>query len=230
MTDKKAELSKRLRAAADYVREGARLADIGTDHAYLPVFLTLDGRVSASLASDIAIGPIKRAREHIAQYHLEGKIETALAPGLDAAGSFCPTDIVIAGMGGELIVSILDAAPFVKDKNIRLILQPMTKEEVLRGYLAQNGFEISDETLVYEDRRYYKVLSASYTGKPYTLSLTEKHFGRIIFKKGGENLHGLLLQKKKQYEKILEGKKAGNEKDDETEALLAFVNERIGRI
>ena len=216
------KLSARLAAAAAFVRPGARLIDVGTDHAYLPVFLASQGKVSEALASDIAAGPVLRAEKHIKEYGQEEKVRTLRTPGLRGTADFCPTDIVIAGMGGELISSILADEPAVKNRGLRLILQPMTKQSVLRAFLAGNGFEIEDETLVCEDGRVYQVICASFSGEAYTLTPLEKEIGPVNLAGGGEALRRLLTLKEKQLAKAIEGMKKGKTGEEARDAQALF--------
>ena len=153
------KLSRRLRAAADFVREGAVAADVGTDHAYLPIALCRAGRIRSAIASDVNEGPIMRAREHIAAFGLQEQITTLLCDGLSALEPYAPTDILVLGMGGELIVHILAGAPWLCREGIRLILQPMTHPEAVRRYLADGGFAIVEECLV-EEGKIYQIIVA----------------------------------------------------------------------
>lgn len=165
-------LDVRLGAAADLVPNGARLADIGSDHAYLPIALCLEGKINCALASDINDGPVAAAVANISRNGLASKIKAIRADGLDGALDFDPDCITVLGMGGELIVSILDRAEWIKNEKITLVLQPMTHPEILSKYLAKNGFDIVDEVIVCDrgrDDRIYRVISARYSGKPYEL-------------------------------------------------------------
>lgn len=157
----------RLRAAADMVPRGARLADVGSDHAYLPIALCLEKKISCALASDINEGPVAAAVANIAKNRLTDCIEAVRADGLDKTRDFAPDCITILGMGGELIVSILEKADWVKDKSITLVLQPMTHPEILANYLARNGFDVADEQIVCDggrDDRIYRILCAKFDG------------------------------------------------------------------
>jgi tRNA (adenine22-N1)-methyltransferase len=175
------KISKRLEAAASFVRRDARIADIGTDHAYLPIYLCNLGKIRGALASDINEGPVARAKINIASYHLGKKISVLRTDGLSGVESFSPDDIVICGMGGELICSIIDAAEWTKNKKIRLILQPMTHAEKLRAYLISNGFSIVGETILKEDK-IYQIICAEYTGETTEYSEIEAIFGKISIK------------------------------------------------
>ena len=172
-------LSPRLAHAATFIREGAFLADVGTDHAYLPIALCLGGHIRGAVASDVNRGPIERAEENIKKYSLENKISLCHCDGLCGIERFSPTDISILGMGGELIVKILSAAPWTKSGDIRLCLQPMTHAEIVREYLAAEGFAVIDESIAVEDDKIYQLISAEYTGKPAAYTEVALLLGKI---------------------------------------------------
>ncbi len=171
-------LDARLGAAAEYVRQEAYFADIGTDHALLPVFLLESGRISRAIAADIAEGPLSRAALTVREAQLNDKVELVQTNGLSGLETRGVTDIAICGMGGELIASILDAAPFVRTPAIRLILQPMSRGAHLRHYLANEGFEILSETLCRANDRLYACICAEFRGTPYSLTPAEAELGR----------------------------------------------------
>jgi len=159
-------LDKRLSAVAALVRPGSRLADIGTDHAYLPVHLVQAGVCPSAIASDIGAGPLEAARHTVTENGLSSEIALRLGDGLATVKSVEVEDIAIAGMGGETIAAILEAAPWVKNSRLRLILQPMTRAEDLRRWLLQNGFSVMEEHLIVDGRHLYPVLAAEYTAAP----------------------------------------------------------------
>ena len=140
-------LTSRLQLLADWVPQGAAFADIGTDHAYLPVWLVVNGRVSHAIASDLRKGPLQRARETGRTYGAVG-IDYRLGSGLDTVQPHEADTIAIAGMGGENIASILSAAPWTADGHHTLLLAPHTKAEQLRRYLMEHGYAILREALV----------------------------------------------------------------------------------
>lgn len=158
------KLDKRLSCVAALVRPGSRLADIGTDHAYLPVVLVEAGTCPAAIASDIGQGPLEAARHTVTAAGLTSEIALRLGDGLATVQPGDVEDIAIAGMGGETIVAILQAAPWVKDPALRLVLQPMTRAEELRRWLLLNGFAILEERLVRDKRHLYPVMAVEYTG------------------------------------------------------------------
>ncbi len=146
------------------VRQGSRLADIGTDHAYLTASLILDGTVKNAIAADLRKGPLENAEATVISYGIADKVELRLSDGLTAILPEEVDDIVIAGMGGILISEILGAAPWVKNKKYKLILQPQSHDEVLREWLWDNGFEITQEDACFDDGKAYICMSAVYTG------------------------------------------------------------------
>ena len=165
-------LDARLSCAASFVRAGAVLADVGTDHAYLPIALLARGVISYAYAADVASGPLATAQAHLEECckelpALDEKIRLVLTDGLAGLDGVTPsvTDISICGMGGELIARILSDAPFVKNPGIRLILQPMTMQPYLRRWLGENGFFTEHERLCTANGKLYSVLCCHYTGE-----------------------------------------------------------------
>lgn len=156
-------LDSRLTLCADFVRVGAKLADIGTDHAYLPVKLTLENKVISAIAADINPEPLSRGKQTIEKYDLQDKVQTRLCPGLEGISPDEVTDIVIAGMGADTIIGILSAAPWLKDRSKRLILQPMTKCERVIKFLYDSGFEITEQKCCIAEGKPYTVMCVEYT-------------------------------------------------------------------
>ncbi len=164
---------------AGLVRNGARLADIGTDHAYLPVKLLCDGRISYAIASDINPSPLESGRATAEKYAAEN-IEFRLGSGLetiDAEDGI--TDVVIAGMGGELISEIVLKSALTKNKNLNLILQPMTKSEVLIRKLCENGYEIASQQCAVSHGKCYTAMSVRYTGEKLECGDVFHYVGRL---------------------------------------------------
>lgn len=171
-------ITNRLAAAAGFVRRGARVCDVGTDHAYLPIFLCKAGIAEKALATDINRGPCERAAENIKLHKCSDMIEVRQADGLDLAADFNPSDIIVCGMGGELIRDIILRSQLTREKGVRLILQPMTKAASLRRALTSNGFRIVGEALAKDDR-IYQVICAEYTGQKYELTNAEALLGPV---------------------------------------------------
>ena len=155
-------LDARLSCCASFVRSGSLLADIGTDHAYLPIWLVQNKSCRSAIAADLRQGPLDSAQKNILSAGLQQYITTRLSDGLTKILPHEADDIVIAGMGGHLIASILEAAPWVKDPQKRLILQPMSDAPVVRRWLCENGFDILEERAVHCGKHLYGVMHVAY--------------------------------------------------------------------
>ncbi len=150
-------LTPRLQAIADRVPQGARLADIGTDHGHLPLWLLTQNRLTCAIASDLREGPLDHARDNARFHGLTDRVSFRLASGLEGiVPDECDT-ISIAGMGGETIAAILEAAPWTADGKHTLLLQPMTMLPQLRQWLWAHGYCIQEETVCQEGHRYYLI-------------------------------------------------------------------------
>ena len=171
------ELTPRLQLLADWVRSGARLADVGTDHAYLPVWLRLHGRVVYAIACDLRKGPLKRAGETCQAYGVD-RICCRQGDGLASVTPEEADTIVIAGIGGENIAAILAKAPWTADGTHTLLLQPQTRAEVLRAFLADHGYAIRREALVEDRGIFYPVMEAA--GGEMALSLGQLYGGAAL--------------------------------------------------
>lgn len=211
---------ERLLCAASFVRHGSIVADVGTDHAYLPIWLLHRGICTSAVATDIAKGPILRAKENIETAGMSDKIFTLHTDGLCGAEAYYPTDIVICGMGGELIVKIISAAEFVKNEKIRLILQPMTRGEILRKYLLDGGFNIISEKLSKAENRVYQCICAEYDGKKREYSDIELLLGKHIPEKK-DIFYELARQKTVSYEQKISGMKLAGLDTAKEEKILS---------
>ncbi len=163
-------LTPRLSAAASLVRGGGIIADIGTDHGYLPVYLIQSGRVKGAIAADIGKMPLQNAAKTIENYDLDNVISLRLSDGLREFSEGDADEYVFAGMGGTLIAEKLAETPWIKDSNLHFVFQPQSRAEDLRKFLFENGFSINNELAVHEGRRVYITFDATYTGeiKPFT--------------------------------------------------------------
>lgn len=158
-------LDARLSAAAAFVRPGSIAADIGCDHGKLSAWLAGSGRCPLVFACDLRPDPLAKAQRACA--HLGDKVQFRLGSGLDVLQPGEAQDIIIAGMGAQTIMEILDAAPWVFDPAYNLVLVPATKHSLLRRWLAQRGFALQGETLAHAAGRWYAVMNARYTGDPH---------------------------------------------------------------
>lgn len=216
----------RLLSAIPYLRAGDVMADIGTDHAYLPIEVCRRGICRRVIACDINEGPIRAAQENIRAAGMTGRIDTLCTDGLHGVESYAPDDIVIFGMGGELIVRILREAPWVQDAHIRLILQPMSHAEVLRRYLWENGFAIIGETLSRADRL-YQTICACYTGEPELFDNAELLVGRDRFLLASPLAQDLLRQKIAVLERIVAGKRTGGTDTAYEDGLILSLRNKL---
>ncbi len=172
-------LDNRLALCASLVREGTRLVDVGTDHAYLPVKLAAEGKILSAVACDIRQGPLENARSNILRFGVEDKVTTVLSDGLDAIDPDSALDIVMAGMGGELMTAIIGRTPWLFESSRRLILQPMTRAAVLRRFLCDNGFCIETEQACTAGRKCYSVMQCRYDGVQRPCSDRVAYIGRL---------------------------------------------------
>ena len=144
-------LSKRLTALANMVTDGNRLADIGTDHGYIPIYLCQTGKIPSALAVDIGKGPLQQAQTHIAEHGLSEQIKTRLSDGMAALQSGEADTILIAGMGGGLVMKILSEGAEKLTGREELILQPQSEITLVREFLRMRNFQILDEDMILED-------------------------------------------------------------------------------
>jgi len=174
-------ISERLLAALPFIEKGDVIADIGTDHAYLPIYLVLRGISPHAYACDVNEGPCDRARENAGKYGVADKIIISKRDGIAGLEGTDVNKFTVFGMGGELIAGILDRAD--TRPGTRFVLNPMTKQEKLREYLTENGYGILDEDIVYSDSKYYQIIYAERNGETDSLSLAELKFGKINIRK-----------------------------------------------
>jgi tRNA (adenine22-N1)-methyltransferase len=216
----------RLCSAIPYLKRGGRVADVGTDHAYLPIYLVAEGISSAALACDINEGPIRSARANIAAVGLDDRISTLRTDGLVGVERFHPDDVMIFGMGGELIARILSDAPWVKSGEIGLILQPMTRIATLREWLLEIGFTIVGETITLEDK-YYQTVAARYTGTVAHYTECELLIGRKNIEERPPHFEGLVRHEIGVLNAIIRGKSRSANADTEAEIRLVRALEEL---
>ena len=219
----------RLGSVAALVRQGAVLADIGTDHAYLPLFLLQTGRIDAAFCCDVAEGPLARARENAATTPYTDRIRFMLTDGLHGLEGEAIDDIAICGMGGELICSILEAAPFVRDARYRLLLQPMTKQDALRSYLYSRGFRIEEEVYSVAEGKAYVAMCVSYDGCPRALSATEAMMGLTRHIAAEDTARAAyFMGRRRALASAVEGKRIGGCDTREDEMLIEAIDAAFG--
>lgn len=178
------ELAPRLMMAAEMVRPGSAVADIGTDHAFLPSFLVMHGISPRAVACDVRTGPLANAQKTVEQYRLEGQIELRLSDGFDELSAQDADDFVMCGMGGTLMAQLLERADFLRDGSKRLILQPQSHSEDVRRLLVTSGFEIIEERACRDCGKVYNAMCVCYTGKLTDASEAFYYVGLLPFCKG----------------------------------------------
>lgn len=199
------KLSKRLTAIASLVHEGYVLADVGTDHAYIPIYLLEQKKIPRAIAMDINRGPLQRANEHIALYGMGGYIQTRLSDGVDALDSEEADSILIAGMGGSLIMHILDKGMEICKNAKELVLQPQSEVECVRAYLRKHGFVTEAEDMIEEDGKYYNMMRVhrdeNSSGRGNSDQQLFDLYGGLLLK----NRHPVLLEYIKKEERLYRG-------------------------
>lgn len=179
-------LSARLACVASLVPAGAQVADIGSDHAYLPAALVLDGKIDFAIAGEVVKGPYENAVHEIKDHQLEGKVIPRLADGLAAIEPADKVDtITIAGMGGSLIASILEKGKDKLTEIKRLVLQPNVGESQLREWLMNNHYQIMTEKIIEEDNHIYEIIVAEPSVVPFRYSKYELDFGPFLLENKG---------------------------------------------
>ncbi len=172
-------LTERLSAAASLVKGGGIVADIGTDHGYLPIYLIQSGKIEKAIAADIGKMPLENARKSVAQYELADRIELRLSDGLNSFRENEVDEIVFAGMGGTLIAEKLKETPWIKNEKYHFVFQPQSRAEDLREFLFANGFEIGEEIATREGNRFYIALDAFYKGEAREFTVADCFLGKL---------------------------------------------------
>lgn len=176
-------IGSRLEAIANLIIPKCVLADIGTDHAYLPVYLLQQKQIAAAIAGDIAEGPCKAAETTVAMYGMKNKVQVRLGSGLSVLKVGEADCISIAGMGGSTIVEILSANIEIARSARRLVLQPQTGAPGLRKWLLENGWDIVDEELVIDNKRLYEIIVAERSIAKNAFTAVELEVGPVLIAK-----------------------------------------------
>lgn len=218
-------LDARLALAASFVRPGCAVCDVGTDHAYLPIYLIQSGVSPYAVVTDINPAPLARAQDNALRYNCRDRLSFCLTDGIpgEVLEARNVRDILICGMGGELIARILAEAPYTRSAGIRSILQPMSSAADLRLYLAQAGYCVEDERLASAAGRLYTCMSVVWDGVSRSLSAAEAVLGCVNIQRGlsGAELFGAYLRREyvsacKRYA----GRRAGGLPSDAEKTLL----------
>lgn len=225
-------MNLRLNTLADMVDSDSRIADIGTDHAYLPIELVKNGKIQYAIASDIADGPLENAKTDIAEAGLSEQIETRLGSGLATVTHADRIDtVVIAGMGGKLMVNILDNA-WQKDYHYKtLVLEPNIGEAGVREWLVAHDYQIADEKLIAEAGHTYELIKARLTHEKHDLTEKEIFFGPFILRAKNpvfyQKWNGQLAYNQKLLQNLNKAKKKDTNRIHEVEHHIELIREEI---
>ncbi len=198
------ELSKRLQCVADLVTPGSRMADVGTDHGYLPIWLVEAGVCPGAIAMDVGKGPLERAQVHIREHGLEEKIETRLGDGLERLAPGEADTLVLAGMGGPLMQRILTQGAGTARAAQELILSPQSDLRAFRQFLYEDGYTVTEERMLREDGKYYTVMRVVPGQDPEPWSPAEFGYGRLLLRQRPPVLREFLEKKRETCRKIRE--------------------------
>ena len=227
----KFSLDQRLLTSANFVRAGAVLADIGTDHAYLPIFLLKEDRISRAVLTDINKGPLASAEKNARDMGVIDKCTFVLCDGAKELACMGITDYTVCGMGGELIASIIKAAPHLCQNGVRLILQPMSRPAAVRECLCSVGFEILDERYSTSQGKYYLTILAEYTGKVKSLPCEILELGEEYPHPCDEKEYiEYMKMRKSALEKSIRGKAMGGTESEFDFRLLGLVTDRLAKV
>ncbi len=226
----KIRLDSRLSAVADFVRDGVTVADIGTDHAYLLAYLLEKNKISNGIAADLRRGPLENARKTLADCGQLEKVRLVLSDGLDEINEGDCDDIVIAGMGGILIKEILERTPWIFDDKIRIIAQPMTHAEILRGFFVDNGFRIIKESAATDGKRHYCIILAEYDGLNRNAESWYTYVGELI--NNNDEISEAYINKivSALDKKLTAIKKAGVPDTENIEKIINDINTKLSEV
>lgn len=197
-------LSKRLTTIASFVEKGSRVADVGTDHGYVPIYLVKNQIAASAIAMDVRTGPLSRAAEHVKAYRLEDQIELRLGNGLDALQPGEADAVIISGMGGPLIVDILTRGSQVAATVPRLILSPQSEIPDVRIFLRENGYRIDREAFIKDEGKYYTIMSVTH-GNTRPGRYIDDLYGKYLLDHADPVLQEYLTREIGRYERLLPG-------------------------
>lgn len=197
------DISKRLKCIENLIDSCEVVADIGTDHAYLPIDLIKQKICIRAIASDINRGPVQKARKNISQENMNKYIECRLGPGLSTIKCNEANVLIIAGMGGNLIRDIVETGIDVFKTAEYAVLQPVQNPEILRKYIYERGFSVINEELCFDENKYYEIIKVKYDNKPRKLDDIDYEISKILFNNKHKLLKKYICYKIEKYGKIL---------------------------
>ncbi len=220
-------LDDRLLLIASMVREGAVPLDVGTDHAYVPIYLIRSGICQRAVASDVNRQPLTNACDNARRFGVYEKITFRLGNGISEIHPelYEVTDIIIAGMGGELIAEIIDNSEYTRIPGVRLILQPMSSLQELRGYLAEMGYAVITEKLCRAADKYYTCIVAEYDGIRREVPPVRLMVGDVVNDEADPLVNGFLESTAEKLKKKIKGRRQGGLPTAREEEILREVRE-----
>ena len=228
------QLSERLEKLIELAGSGTCAADIGTDHGMVPIELVRRGLFERAVASDLREGPLSAAAVHVRQAGLAEHISLRLGDGLGVLAPGEADVILISGMGGALMQRMLTEGEAAAKAAARLVLSPQSEIPAFRSFLQKNGFRIADEAIVFEDGKFYFLMTAE-PGRQTPWRKAERLYGKLLLKAGGATMEAYLIRRIAVLEEILrniadrEGLKA-ERKRRETEEELVLAREALNGI
>ena len=211
----KLPISDRLLSCAAFVPRGSRVADIGCDHGYLSIYLLTNGIASSCIASDVREGPLQSAQRNARKFGVAGKLQFCLSDGVQSI----PQDfdcMVCAGMGADTMIHILESAPWLKSDKYTLILQCQSKTPMLRRYLSENGWKISEESALRDGRFLYTIMAVTYCPEASALTAAQCYFSPALLRNPTEDIGAY-------YKWVVEGLRiaTAHQDDPEKKQILA---------
>ena len=195
------ELSKRLQAVADLVSNGVTVADVGTDHGYIPIYLVESGKIKCAIAMDIYRGPLDRAEAHIRMHGLGEQIKTRLSDGVQKLQIGECDCVIVAGMGGGLVIKIMEDGEEIFRNLTEFILQPQSEIAKVRQYLCEHNYRIIAEDMVLEDGKFYPMMKVA-NGSAEEYSTLELRYGKLLLREKHPVLKLFLEKEEKTKEQI----------------------------
>lgn len=221
----KIPLSNRLLLCASMVEKNARVADVGTDHGYLPIYLLKQGICEQAIASDIREQPLNSARRNAVKYEVQTQLQLIVSDGVQNIEKDSFDTVICAGMGGDCMIEILQAAPWLKNEQYTLILQPQSSGNDLRRYLGENGFSIVEEHLAQDGRFLYTAMKVRYGGGK-RLTPGQQYVSQALLAEAEEQLVPYLLRVEQSLKTAIAGiLKAKPEKREKLEYYTAALQE-----
>ena len=216
-------LTPRLHMIADLTLSCDTMADIGTDHAYLPVYLCMNGICKRAVASDIRKGPLERAKTTISKYSMEGSVAVRLGSGAETLTPGEADCIIIAGMGGLMIAEILKASPSIFSSATQILIQPMTAADDLRKFLLENGYEITGEYLAKENKKLYNIISVRTSNKSQRYTPLEIYLGKKLMETTPDHFDEYFQNRRQKLKRTISGLKLAS--DSSLKQKLADLQE-----